>query len=276
MAVGGIPPLGGVALRFLVAGGALWLFARLRGVRFGVTALERRLWWINALATFVVPYGIIYWAEVEVPSGLASILFSTFPIWVAVIGRWVVPGDQVDLRRLTGVLAGFAGVAVIFSEDLGRLGGGSMRWRAAALLVAAAVSAAGSLIVKRWGGGISPYSLAAMPMLLCGLVTGGLALLFERGATWQLSAGPLLATLYLALAGSALTFTLYFWLLARATVVTVSMISYTAPVVAVLVGTLAFQEPLTSRLAVGAGLVLVGVAATASRGRAAPAQPAEP
>lgn len=256
----GIPPLSGVAIRFLIAGAALLAVALLRGVRLGATTRERRLWVANALATFVIPYGVIYWAEIVVPTGLASILFSTFPLWIVLLGRWVVPGERVDRRRLLGVLAGFAGIAVIFSEDVAQLGGPGVRLRGAALLLAAVVSASGSLMVKRWGGGISPLSLAAVPMLLCGVVTGLLAAAVERDAVWGLAPAPVLATLYLALVGSALTFTLYFWLLARTTAVSVSMISYTAPVVAVLIGTLVLDEPFTLRLALGGALVLAGVA----------------
>ncbi len=73
---------------------------------------------------------------------------------------------------------------------------------------------------------------------------------------------PWLATLYLALFGSSLTFTLYFWLLARRSAVAASLVSYTVPVCAVLVGWLAFDEPVTWRLLAGGGVVLAGVAVT--------------
>ena len=77
------------------------------------------------------------------------------------------------------------------------------------------VSAAGSVGVKRWGAAVAPLSLAAVPMLLTGVVSGAAALLLERDEPVTLAARPVLATLYLAIFGSALTFTLYFRLLAR-------------------------------------------------------------
>jgi drug/metabolite transporter (DMT)-like permease len=256
----GIPPLTGVAARFALAGAILWVVARMRRVTLGGTAIERRLWVYNAFATFIVPYGVIYWAEQRVPSGLASILFATFPLWTVLIGRWVLPGERPSPGRLLSVVVGFLGVAVIFSEDFERLGGADVRLRGAALLGAAAVSASGSLAVKRWGAGISPFSAAAVPMLITGLVTGGAALAFERDLPLDPGIRPVLATLYLAVFGSAVTFTLYFWLLARRTAVAASLISYTAPVVAVLIGTWVFAEPFTLRVGLGAGLVLGGVA----------------
>ena len=129
------------------------------------------------------------------------------------------------------------------------------------LLVAAAISASGSLAVKRWGKGISPLSFSSVPMLLAGLVCGGASLLVERDQTFDVGLVPVLATLYLALFGSALTFSLYFWLLSRSSAVMVSLISYTAPVIAVVVGILLLDEPLTGRMIVGGLLVLGGVAA---------------
>ena len=85
-----------------------------------------------------------------------------------------------------------------------------------------------------------------------------------------------LATVYLALLGSSLTFTLYFWLLARRSAVAASLISYTVPICAVLVGWLAFAEPVTWRLISGGGVVLAGVAVTLWPRGGEPAAPPAP
>jgi drug/metabolite transporter (DMT)-like permease len=257
----GIPPLAGVGARFLLAGGVLLALALARGERLGAQPNERWLWVYNGVATFILPYGIIYWAEEKVPSGLASVLFATFPLWLVLWSRWMLPAERSGPARVAGVGLGFVGVAVIFSEDFAKLGGDEVRTRGAMLLVAAAISASGSLAVKRWGKGISPLSFSSVPMLLAGLVCGGASLLVERDQTFDVGLVPVLATLYLALFGSALTFSLYFWLLSRSSAVMVSLISYTAPVIAVVVGILLLDEPLTGRMIVGGLLVLGGVAA---------------
>jgi drug/metabolite transporter (DMT)-like permease len=255
----GIPPLAGVGLRFLIAGLVLLAVALARRERLGALPNERRLWLYNGLATFVIPYGLIYWAEQRVPSGLASVLFATFPLWLVLWSRWLLPEEKAGPLRLAGVVLGFVGVAVIFSEDFDKLGGDDVRHRGAMLLVAAAVSATGSLAVKRWGKGVSPLSSSSIPMILAGAVCCALSLALES-APVTLAWKPVVATLYLALFGSALTFSLYFWLLARSTAVMASLISYTAPVIAVLVGVLLFAEPVTGRMVAGGLLVLAGVA----------------
>jgi len=263
----GIPPVTGIALRFFLAGLVLLVVARLRGLRLGGSVLERRFWVFNTLATFIIPYGIIYWAEQWVPSGLASVLFSTFPLWVVLFGRWILPAERPGPARLAGVVLGFLGVAVIFSEDFTRLGGSEVRLPAAALLLGAAISAGGSVVIRRWGHELSPFSLTAVPMLLTGIVAGGLAAVVERGREVEWTPMTVGATLYLALFGSAVTFTLYFWLLARHSAVTASLVAYTAPMVAVAVGVLALSEPLTWRFLGGTALVLGGVACALARRR---------
>jgi drug/metabolite transporter (DMT)-like permease len=97
-------------------------------------------------------------------------------------------------------------------------------------------------------------------MAITALAMGGMAALFERGRPFVLDRPALLAVLYLALVGSAVSFTLYFWLLARLPATALSLINYIIPVVAVAVGTLWLHEPLTARIVAGAALVIAGVA----------------
>jgi drug/metabolite transporter (DMT)-like permease len=265
----GIPPITGVAIRFAIAGLVLVTVGHLRGVRFGREKSERWLWVVNAATTFAGSYGIVYWAEQWVPSGLAAVLYATLPLWIVVLGHFILPGERRGWSRLGGILCGFVGVAILFSEDFAKLGGTQVRFASLIFLIAPFVAAFGSLAVKRWGSAISPFSIAGVPMLITGAAMGLLALIVERARPVggpAAAPGPWLATLYLALFGSALTFSLYFWLLARRSAVVASLISYTVPICAVLVGWLAFREPVTWRLLAGGGIVLLGVATTLRRG----------
>ncbi|HVT60621.1 MAG TPA: EamA family transporter [Thermoanaerobaculia bacterium] len=259
----GIPPLTGVALRFGIAAVVLLALARGFGVRLGAERYERRLWLSNTVLTFCISYGIVYWAEQWVPSGLASVLFATYPLWVALLAHAALPGERLSVRQAAGILVGFAGVAVIFSEDLRALGGPRVAAAAAILLISPVCSALGSVAVKRWGAGIPPLSLAAVPMGATALLLGPLALVCESGRTVHFDASAIGSLLYLALAGSALSFTLFFWLLERLPATTLSLINYAHPVVAVTVGGIWLREPVTSRTLLGAGLVIVGVVVAA-------------
>jgi drug/metabolite transporter (DMT)-like permease len=256
----GIPPLTGVALRFSIAGSALLMLVPVFRVRLGATPRERWLWLANGLLTFCISYSILYWAEQYIPSGLAAVLFATFPLIVALLAHFVLPGERLTWTSGLGVLVGFAGVAVIFSEDFAKLLGSQVAFAASVMLLCPLCSALGSVAVKKWGGGIHPLSTAAVPMLLCGLIMGPIAWWTEADREVTFSRPATLALLYLALIGSALPFTLYFWLLRRLPATQVSLINYAVPVVAVIVGHFVLDEPVTLRVLLGAALVIGGTA----------------
>lgn len=267
----GIPPITGVALRFAIAAAVLLTLVPAFGVKLGRSPMERRLWLVNGMLTFAVPYGVLYWAEQWVPSGLASVLFATYPLLVALIAHFLLPGEPLTLPKITGVLIGFAGLAVIFSEDFRALGGSRVATAAAILLISPLCAAFGSVIVKRWGEGVHPLSMAAMPMAFTAVVMGVVSRIAEPGREVTFGAAPVLALFYLALLGSALPFTLYFWLLKHQTATAMSLINYAIPVIAVAIGTLFLDEPFTLRIVIGAALVLVGVAMALRKGSGKPA-----
>ena len=256
----GVPPFTGVALRFAIAGGLLLLLALRFGVRLGRSRRERGLWLLNGLLSFCISYSVVYWSEQYVPSGLAAVLFATNPLFVALLAHVLLPGERLSAPALLGLLLGFAGVAVIFSDDLRLLGGEGVRFAALVMLVSPLAAAIASVAVKRWGGGIHPLSLAAVPMLLCAFVMGPIALVLEHERPLVFDARSVSAMLYLAILGSALTFTVFYWLLAHAPATRVALVSYLIPVVAVGVGAALFDEPLRPRILAGSALILGGVA----------------
>lgn len=259
----GMPPFTAVALRFAIATAILLALAKVMKVRLGVHPHEKTLWILNGFLFFSVSYGVVYWSELYVPSGLASILFATFPLLVTLFAHWFLPGEPLRPRAGLGAVIAFAGIVVIFSDDLARFGGPKTAVAAAVLLLSPLVSAVSSVFVKRWGAGIHPISLAAMPMAISTGVMTVMALLFERGQRVVFTRATVGALLYLAVFGSALTFTLYYWLLRRVRASRVALIAYATPVIAVATGVLVLHEPLTARFLVGGLFVIAGVALAA-------------
>jgi len=254
----GMPPFTGVALRFFLAAAVLLALSPFFAVKLGRDRVERRLWLANTLLTFAIPYGVLYWAEQWVPSGLTSVLFATFPLMVAVVAHFTLR-ERLNTRGILGILVGFAGIAVIFSEDFQALGGPGVATAAAVALIAPFSAAFGSIVIKKWGSEVHPISTAAVPMGMAALLMGALALAVERGRPLHFDTPSVLAVLYLAIVGSAVPFTLYFWLLKHQTATAMSMVNYATPVIAVVVGTVFLSEPFTLRVLLGTALVLVGV-----------------
>src|SRR5262249_47149711 len=158
----------------------------------------------NTMLTFAIPYGVLYWAEQWVPSGLASVIFAIFPLLVALIAHFALPAERLTPRSVSGVLLGFAGVALIFSEDFRALGGERVLSAAGVLLLSPLLAAFGAVAVKRWGAGIHPISIAAVPMAITGLLMGALSRVVEADRAVTFATRPVLALLYLAIVGSAL------------------------------------------------------------------------
>ncbi len=262
----GLPPLTGVAARFGIASVLLLAVALLMGVRLGARPYERRLWCINALLSFSLSYGVVYWAEQWVPSGLAAVLFATYPLFVTILAHFALPAEPISAGELSGILTGFAGVGLIFSEDFAVLGGREVAVAALVLLVSPFVSAVASVAVKKWGKEIHPLSLTSIPMAMTAGIVGAAALATEGDRAIHWNATSIGALLYLAIMGSAVTFTLYYWLLSHYTVKRMSLVAYIIPVVAVSIG-LARGEPLTAKILTGAALVLGGVALAVNAGR---------
>jgi drug/metabolite transporter (DMT)-like permease len=144
------------------------------------------------------------------------------------------------------------------------------------MLASPLVSAAASVAVKRWGRDVHPVSLSAMPMAMSAVVMGGTALALERGRPVRFDAVSVSALLYLAIFGSALSFSLYYWLMRHIAATRLALIAYSTPVVAVVVGALFMREPVTSRTFAGSALVVVGVALAAHARHPGGAPPSPP
>jgi drug/metabolite transporter (DMT)-like permease len=262
----GLPPFTGMALRFALASAVSFALAPVFGVRLGRQPIERRLWWSNTFLNFSIPYGILYWAEQWLPSGLAAVIFATMPLLTALMAHFLLPAERLTARRILGALVGFSGIALLYSGDFQALGGSQVAKAAALMLLAPLGAAMANVSVKRWGGGIHPISLTAVPMGLSAVLMGALSRLTESGRPVIFNTSTVLSLLYLALIGSALPFSLYFWLLKRQSATGMSLINYATPVLAVAIGAAFLGEPITLRIVLSSALVLIGVAVAVRKG----------
>ena len=257
----GIPPFWGVTLRFAIAAALLLAYARVRGISLAATGhRDRRLRILHALLTFCASYGVVFWAEQWVPSGLASVLFATFPLLVAVMAHFVLPGERMTAPVLVGTVVGFVGIAVIFAEDFDLLGGRVVAVAAAVMMISPLAAATVSVAVKRWGSGMQSVPFNAVAMALAAGIMGAVAAIVERQRPIVFDPGPVAAVLYMAVLGTAVTFPLYFWLLEHMEARQVALIGYGTPIVALLLGAVFMNESLPPRTLAGSALVVVGVA----------------
>lgn len=193
-------------------------------------------------------------------SGLASIIFSFFPLAVLFISFFLIPEQEaLTVKKIAGSLIGLAGIVLIYySKDIGRMEAVSA---AGVLLILAAVfiNAFPNVLIKRDGHDLDPLVLNTGGMLVAAVFLLPLALIIEGVPDFRFSPTLILSELYLGLFCSALAFFLYFWLLQRISVFKLSLSAYLTPLVAILLGRLFFAESLSINHYIGMLLILSGI-----------------
>ncbi|MGH7543587.1 MAG: DMT family transporter [Gemmatimonadota bacterium] len=261
-----LPPFLAAGLRFALAAAVLAVLARARGVPFPRGRREHALLLGVGMSMFWASYGIVYWAEQYIPSGLTAVLFATHPFFTLILAHLVLAAERITARKALGVAIGFLGVLLVFRGDLS-LDHPRGATAAAVLLLAPLASAAGNVIVKRWGTHLHAFQLSILPMAYGAAALLATSLAVEGGARIEWSPVAIGSVLYLAILGSVVAFVGYYTLLREVAVTTLNLMSYVYPVVAVVLGYLILGEVLDRLALAGAAFVLAGIAvATWRRG----------
>jgi drug/metabolite transporter (DMT)-like permease len=256
-----VPPFLLAGMRFLLAGGALYAWMRAKGT----TSPTGREWLSASLLgvlIFVLDYGLVFWAEKRVPSGITAVMMATIPLFMALSEILFLRTQKLTARLGFALLVGLGGVVVLVSHSLS-FGDVPVDTSGAIALVVAAMSwsVASALTRKLPLPASKPMSSGAQ--MLCGgvLLTLTAAALGEfRGFHPQaVSRGAWMALAYLVVAGSIIAFTAYVWLIHHESPTKVGTYAYVNPVVAVALGYFLGGEPVGSRTLLGTLLVLVSV-----------------
>jgi drug/metabolite transporter (DMT)-like permease len=260
---GGLGPLNVAAVRFVVAGAILLFIVPAVRARWPAGRTEWFLaLWVGILV-FAVDYGLIYWAERRIDSGLTAIIFGVLPVITSVGAHFYLEAERLNPRKLFGTVIAFAGVVALFADRLAV--DTSQLAPMSAVLAGAFCATGGTLAIKRHGGGLHPAALNAVAMLAGAALLVIAALAAGEELTLPADAGTWAAVLYLAIVGSVVAFLAYFWLLKTWTATALSFINVVTPLVAVVLGFLFRDERLTPWTGFGTVLILTGVFFAAGR-----------
>ncbi len=246
-----ISPLLAVSTRFITAGtlmaGIVWL-------RGGSLRITRRAFVSCVVIGLLLPgaNAVLFYAERDVPTGLASLIIASVPLWIVVLR--LLNHERMPWQALAGVAVGFVGVAII-----ARPSGGATTVGVLLCLVSALMWATGSVLSARLVMPSDPFAATSYEMLAGGLIMLVPALFTTHG--FSPSAASIAGWFYLVTFGSIIGYTAYVWLLANAPLTTVSTYAYVNPVVAIGLGVLFRGEQLTWMLVAGAAIVVASVAA---------------
>jgi drug/metabolite transporter (DMT)-like permease len=257
IAVATVPPFLAAGLRFVIAGAVLLLWSILKRTPMP-SKLEWRNLTVSAALLFVPAYGGLFWAEKVVPSGIASVMVASIPIWMTLMETFVLKQTRLHWSLAISITLGLSGVALLALR--GRVSGAAGLLPYVVLFFSQISWCIGTLFSKNMRMPSSKPLTAGAQMAM-----GGLMLLTIAIAAGELHPIPVIslqawmAILYLASAGSVVAFTAYLWLLGRMPATVVASYAYVNPVVALVLGWWLGHEVIDARVVTGAALVLCSV-----------------
>src|SRR5918993_4120489 len=255
-----LPPFTFAGIRFVIASIIIYAIITARKIRLPRTRKDWMLLAVTGILSFTLNYGLVFWGEQHVSSGLAAWLQATIPVFGLVIAHFYLPDEQMTTAKIFGVVLGVAGVGVIFSDQLSVAGPKALAG-SAGLVIGSACAAYANVLVKSRGGKMEPATLAfgqmifgLVPLLLIGIATEGNPLNFR----W--SGLAIVSLFYLAIVGTVFAFLMYYWLVQHMDVTNTMLIALVTPIIAVALGIVVLDEKLNWRMVIGGAMIISGIA----------------
>jgi drug/metabolite transporter (DMT)-like permease len=209
-----------------------------------------------------LPYGLVFWGEEYISSGLSAVLFATLPFFVVISAHLLVRDEKLTKLKAVGVIASFAGLVAIFWRDIAAaqtLGTQYSFFGGMAVVGSAASGGMANVVAKRYAGKIDPAANVLVQSVMGAVLLSSVGLLTEWNSVLTFTPTAVFAVLYLGVIGSALAFVGLYWLLKKASATNVSLFTFITPIIALGLGWLFLREVLDPNVGLGTALILIGV-----------------
>jgi drug/metabolite transporter (DMT)-like permease len=213
---------------------------------------------ILSLLNFVCSNGLSTWGVKYISSGLGAIIGAMVPLWIVFISFF--RGERITRLAVLGILICFGGVCVIFYEHLLDFIQPDFQFGIALSIMATITWAFGTLYTKKKAASFNPYFSLGLQMFISSIFL--FAFVGATGTSIPISEIPInswLSIAYLVIIGSVLTFIAFIYALQRLPTELSSVYAYVNPIVAVLLGSFIFGEPLTTAIIFGGSVTLIGL-----------------
>lgn len=258
--VEGAPPLWAATMRQSIAAIVFLIIFAIKRPKLNLDRKKIKL--IIMYAVFMMALGHIFalYGQQYIDSGLASIIFSFFPLAVILISAVLIPKQEpFTLKKLFGTLIGLLGIALLFYTQNMLEGNGMQALGIVFILVSVLVNSIPNVIIKRDGADLDPLILNTGGMLLASVLLTISAFSIEGVPVFALTKRMIFAELYLGIICSAAGFFLYFWLLRHVSVFRMALTAYITPLVAVFLGYIFYNEILSLNHYIGMLLIFTGI-----------------
>jgi drug/metabolite transporter (DMT)-like permease len=253
-----LTPIFSAGVRFSLASVFIFILMRIKSLTFQTDKDSLRLYFLMGFFSFVIPFGLVYWAQQFIPSGMAAVLFAVYPFWIVIFSYIRIPGDFIGFFKVFGTVLGFAGIVIIFSDsfagDISNFLIGMF-----AVVLSGIMQAWIAVSIKKFGHHLHPLSMNFIPMVIAGISMLLIAFFTEDLSALKINQNAYISILYLAVFGSIVTFTSFYWLIKHVNLVILSLVAFITPIVALVLGYFIYDEVLSTRHFIGAALVLTGV-----------------
>lgn len=254
-----LTPFISAGVRFTIASSVIFLVMKIRKIPLIVDGSATKIYLVGGFFSFLIPFGLVYWGQQFISSGLASVLFAVYPFSVAVVAHFTLSDEKLKKTKVAGMLIGFIGIIVIFSDSF------AIRFNMLEFLGMAAVVGSGIIqsfvvvLIKKEGKHLNPFSMNLVPMAIAAIGFLGAGLILEDVGRNRFDLIGVSSVVYLGIFGSIVTFTTYYWLLKKVSVLLMSLIAFITPIIALILGWLVYNEKLTVFHLIGSILVLAGL-----------------
>lgn len=253
----GMVPTYAVGIRFFCSGLIFWGIMFFRREKLPMNKRAISLYLQFGFLNFGISYALTYWATQFIYSNLASILWASFPIITALMAHFYLPNDKLNKKKIISLSLGIAGTVFIVSQS-GNLGGENVSIGIAVMLIAIIVASWPNAYLKKYKSEVNTFQLNAMSQTIGGIFLLCIAIFTEPGPAMIWTKINLLATVYLIIFGSVITFSLYFWLFSYLSLTQITYVTFFPPIIAIFIGWILLDEQLSFTILIGASLIVLG------------------
>ena len=253
----GTPPLFGSGMRFLLAGSILWviIFFQRNYPPFSKHAL--RIYFQFGVLNLAISYGLTYWATQYIYSSLSSIIWSGFPLTVAIFSYFMLPNETLTLKKSISLILGSIGAALILLESI-NLSGENVTIGVVLVILAVIIASYPSVYLKKYDQIVSPLHINSVSQLMAGIILLSVSYFIEGNHQMIWSNYNIFALIYLTIPGSLIAWFIYIWLYSHLSMAQISYIAFFPPLMATALGWIFLDEVLTTLSIFGGLFVIFG------------------
>jgi len=251
-------PFFSLGMRYLSAGIFMLFYIMIAYRKIELDRKDFKLIVYITMFNFILPYSLVYWGAQFIFSDLTSVIFASLPINVSILSFIFLKEEKFSFNDILGILIGFTGIIIIFSESLfqntefhfyGML----------AVYFAAFSQAVITIILKKYKRGYHPLKINLFPILVTGIIITAHSLLLEDFSKNSFTLPAIVSVGYLSIFGTVIAFAIYFWLVHQIKLSILSAMAFVLPIIAIVAGWIFLNEVLTKAQLVGSALVIGGI-----------------